>query len=469
MRPLVAAVVELVVDPGQGPVRAGVRVDRGELPVARRGGGRRQRRLGGAVQRVARARAAGARRPSPPSRCTTRARNAPAERRSDRRRRRRGSAGCRRPAAKRPGGRLCASNPNSEITPSMSISSSGRVHSRHIPGLNVASPACAVSAAGHQRVRPDSAGRGDRRSSPTGECRKRCVRRRSPRAILSIQAPLTNDPSPRHPARARLRADDERRLPVQAPGSVRGARRRHPPPAAVGQGAVRLQAVRDRDADRLRPRGSSTSRRWRSRRCRSSRPSSPAASCCWRSWPSGPSACRSPAGSGSASSSPPSACSCSASACRRSTAPIRSFSVPGMIVFEGVLLVAGTLLIMGPRIGAPAEHHGFMLGAAAGILFGVSDVAIKAISGMVGAHGVLGLDQSLDGGDDRRLGRRLLRVGQGPPGRRRRPGHRRHRHCRQRVGHRRRDPRVRRSALRPPADVRVPSASPSAWCCSPPG
>jgi hypothetical protein len=67
------------------------------------------------------------------------------------------------------------------------------------------------------------------------------------------------------------------------------------------------------------------------------------------------------------------------------------FSVPAMIGFEAVLLIAGTLLIMGPRIGAPVEHHGFMLGAAAGILFGVSDVAIKAISGMVGAHGALGL------------------------------------------------------------------------------
>jgi hypothetical protein len=67
------------------------------------------------------------------------------------------------------------------------------------------------------------------------------------------------------------------------------------------------------------------------------------------------------------------------------------FSVPAMIAFEGVLLAAGTLLIMGPRIGAPKEHHGFMLGAAAGILFGVSDVAIKAISGLVAAHGVLGL------------------------------------------------------------------------------
>jgi hypothetical protein len=66
-------------------------------------------------------------------------------------------------------------------------------------------------------------------------------------------------------------------------------------------------------------------------------------------------------------------------------------STPGMIVFETVLIAAGGLLIMGPRMGAPAEHHGYMLGAASGILFGVSDVAIKAISGMVGAHGLLGL------------------------------------------------------------------------------
>jgi len=67
------------------------------------------------------------------------------------------------------------------------------------------------------------------------------------------------------------------------------------------------------------------------------------------------------------------------------------FSVPGMIAFEAGLLAVGTLLIIGPRIGAPIEHHGFMLGAAAGILFGVSDVAIKALVGIVGSHGVLGL------------------------------------------------------------------------------
>ena len=67
------------------------------------------------------------------------------------------------------------------------------------------------------------------------------------------------------------------------------------------------------------------------------------------------------------------------------------FSLPGMIAFEAGLIVVGALLIMGPRIGAPAHHHGFMLGAAAGIMFGVSDVAIKAISGLVGTAGIAGL------------------------------------------------------------------------------
>ena len=67
------------------------------------------------------------------------------------------------------------------------------------------------------------------------------------------------------------------------------------------------------------------------------------------------------------------------------------FSMPGMIGFEAVLIAAGTLLILGPSLGAPAEHHGYMLGAASGMLFGVSDVAIKAISGMVGSSGLAGL------------------------------------------------------------------------------
>ena len=67
------------------------------------------------------------------------------------------------------------------------------------------------------------------------------------------------------------------------------------------------------------------------------------------------------------------------------------YSLAGMIAFEAVLVAAGTGLIMGPRIGAPRHHHGVMLGAASGILFGVSDISIKALSGLAGAHGILGL------------------------------------------------------------------------------
>ena len=68
-----------------------------------------------------------------------------------------------------------------------------------------------------------------------------------------------------------------------------------------------------------------------------------------------------------------------------------NFSDPAMISFEAGLFGIGGLLIMGPRIGGPVEHHGMMLGAAAGILFGVSDVAIKALTGIVGVHGLLAL------------------------------------------------------------------------------
>jgi drug/metabolite transporter (DMT)-like permease len=67
------------------------------------------------------------------------------------------------------------------------------------------------------------------------------------------------------------------------------------------------------------------------------------------------------------------------------------FSVPGMIGFEAILIAVGSGLILGPRMGAPKHHHSVMLGAASGILFGVSDISIKAMSGMIGAHGFAGL------------------------------------------------------------------------------
>lgn len=71
--------------------------------------------------------------------------------------------------------------------------------------------------------------------------------------------------------------------------------------------------------------------------------------------------------------------------------PNSGYSVGGMIAFEAGLLVVGALLVLSPRFGAPSQHHGVLLGAAAGILFGVSDVAIKALTGTVGSEGLMGL------------------------------------------------------------------------------
>jgi drug/metabolite transporter (DMT)-like permease len=67
-----------------------------------------------------------------------------------------------------------------------------------------------------------------------------------------------------------------------------------------------------------------------------------------------------------------------------------SYSLAAMIAFESALLALGTFLVLSPKLGSH-EHHGVMLGTAAGILFGVSDVAIKALTGSVGDLGVAGL------------------------------------------------------------------------------
>jgi drug/metabolite transporter (DMT)-like permease len=68
-----------------------------------------------------------------------------------------------------------------------------------------------------------------------------------------------------------------------------------------------------------------------------------------------------------------------------------SYSLAGMIIFESGLLGAGILLVLFPKLGAPHHHHGVVFGTAAGILFGVSDVSIKALTGAVGASGIAGL------------------------------------------------------------------------------
>jgi drug/metabolite transporter (DMT)-like permease len=68
-----------------------------------------------------------------------------------------------------------------------------------------------------------------------------------------------------------------------------------------------------------------------------------------------------------------------------------SFSVTAMIAFEAGLFGLGALFIMGPRLGGPAEHHGIMLAAAAGVLFGVCNIGVKALTGIVGDGGAVGI------------------------------------------------------------------------------
>jgi drug/metabolite transporter (DMT)-like permease len=60
-----------------------------------------------------------------------------------------------------------------------------------------------------------------------------------------------------------------------------------------------------------------------------------------------------------------------------------SYSISGMIAFEGGMILIGTLLLLSHRVERIRHRHGVLLGAAAGILFGVSDVSIKALTGTV--------------------------------------------------------------------------------------
>ncbi len=67
------------------------------------------------------------------------------------------------------------------------------------------------------------------------------------------------------------------------------------------------------------------------------------------------------------------------------------FSLQAMVAFEAALIGLGALLLLGPRAGAPAEHHGVMLAAATGILFGVCNIAVKALTELIGMDGMTAL------------------------------------------------------------------------------
>jgi drug/metabolite transporter (DMT)-like permease len=59
------------------------------------------------------------------------------------------------------------------------------------------------------------------------------------------------------------------------------------------------------------------------------------------------------------------------------------YSLAAMIAFEGGMIAIGMLLMLSHKAQLVRQRHGVELGAAAGILFGVSDVAIKALAGPV--------------------------------------------------------------------------------------
>jgi hypothetical protein len=64
-----------------------------------------------------------------------------------------------------------------------------------------------------------------------------------------------------------------------------------------------------------------------------------------------------------------------------------SYSIAGMIGFESVMVMLGVFFIFSHKVqlGIVGDRHGVELAAAAGILFGVSDIAIKALTGDPGA------------------------------------------------------------------------------------
>ena len=65
------------------------------------------------------------------------------------------------------------------------------------------------------------------------------------------------------------------------------------------------------------------------------------------------------------------------------------YSLAGMIIFEGIAVCVGVLLVVSHLIERIPAQRGVLLGIAAGLGFGISDVAIKALSG--------DLDSGLDG------------------------------------------------------------------------
>jgi hypothetical protein len=66
-----------------------------------------------------------------------------------------------------------------------------------------------------------------------------------------------------------------------------------------------------------------------------------------------------------------------------------SYGVSAILAFETVAIVFGSACAVGCRASGLKARHGLLLGVAAGCLFGVADVSIKAVTS--GSHGTLGI------------------------------------------------------------------------------
>ena len=61
------------------------------------------------------------------------------------------------------------------------------------------------------------------------------------------------------------------------------------------------------------------------------------------------------------------------------------YSTSAMIAFESAAIGIGAVLVLSGKVERVRGRHGVLLGAAAGVLLGVSDVAVKALTGTVPA------------------------------------------------------------------------------------
>lgn len=66
-------------------------------------------------------------------------------------------------------------------------------------------------------------------------------------------------------------------------------------------------------------------------------------------------------------------------------------SASTLLAYIGTLAAIGAALLLARRLGRLAHAHGVVVGAAAGIFFGLTDIAIKALVGVVARDGLAGL------------------------------------------------------------------------------